>query len=135
MYNFNFKAHIVKMIHQSLMLEKHRPKLHSQKFCDGVVLSDWSQAMTRWLGLMHSFMHPASHQMLCVLPGNITKWLQPRALIGAGLFRGLVTQFFSSLTSARCSHSDEGRGFGYRPSLALGFPATTPEPARTVDGV
>lgn len=96
---------------------------------------DWSQAMTRWLGLMHSFMDPASHRMLCVLPGNITKWLQPRALIGAGLFRGLVTQFCSSLTSARCSHSDEGRGFGYRSSLVLGFPATTPEPARTVDGV
>lgn len=134
MYNFN-KAHNVKMIHQSLMLEKHRLKLHSQKFSREWSSHDWSEAMTRWLWLKHSFMNPASHQMLCVLPGNINKWLQPRALMGAGLFRGLVTQFCSTLTSARCSHSDEGRRFGYRPSLALGFPATTPESARTVDGV
>ena len=89
--------------------------------------------MTRWLGLMHSLKDPASDRMLCEQSGNINKWLQPRALIGAGLFRGLVTQFCSSLTSA--DPLTEGRGFSYRPSFALGFPATTLEPTRTMDGV
>ena len=96
---------------------------------------DWPQAMTRWQGLMHSLMGPASDWMLCEQSENINKWLQPRALIDAGLFSGLITQFCSSLTSAGSSHSDEGRRFSYRPSFALGFPATTLEPTRTMDGV